>query len=107
VVIYSQDPLFTGFRLKKLGRIEANGTISFQLSLRATMINAQELCFAIFFKSDLEKPEGKVIAANSWRVTPFFIALQIKQSFTLKCHNETMAENERLVCIDALNKFSP
>lgn len=106
-IVYSQDPLFTGFRLKRLGRIEANSAISHTISLRATMINAQELCFALFYKSEIQKPEGRVVAPNLWRVTPFYVGMQIKSSFTLKCHNETIAENQRLVCIDTLSKISP
>ena len=105
-IIYSQDPLFTGFRLKRLGRIEANTEISHQISLRATMINAQELCFTLFYKSEIEKPEGRVVTPNLWRVAPFYVGMQIKSSFTLKCHNETIAENQRLICIDTLSKIS-
>jgi hypothetical protein len=63
VVIFCEEPLFTGFRLKKLGPIPANSSIELKINLRATMIQMQELCFTLFYKSELPPAEDRKITS--------------------------------------------
>jgi hypothetical protein len=63
VVLYCEEPLFTGFRLKKLESIPANKSIEINIDLRATMIQMQELCFTLFYESDVTEAEDKKFIA--------------------------------------------
>lgn len=134
LIIHCEEPLFTGWRMKRFGHnkeekrlkdklrykaltegeilqtnlesetqileedpaINARENYEIHLDLRATMIQIQNLCFTIYYKTEGE-----------WRIKCFFIELDIQSSFRIKCMTETLEPNKRLICIDFLYKCGP
>ena len=76
--------------------IPSKGKLTLRLDLRATMIQVQELCFTLLYKSK-----------GYWRMRNFFIKLNIQSSFRVKCISECIAPQRRLICIDFLYKCGP
>jgi hypothetical protein len=72
------------------------------------MIQMQELCFTLFYKSEVDTPEDKkIMAAQKWRMVPFFFKLNVRSSFRVKCISESIEAKRRLICIDFLYKSGP
>lgn len=95
VSVYSEQPLFTGFNLKKLGTIKGGGSISFELALRATTLSQKEIVLAFFYSS-----------MGICRLKVVILEANIIGYFRIKATSEVLDENRRLVCVDLFNKTS-
>jgi len=72
------------------------------------MIQMQELCFTLFYKSDVtENEDKKLMSPQKWRMVPFFLKLDVKSSFRVKCISESIQPRKRMICIDFLYKCGP
>ena len=96
VMIYSHDPLFTGFELKRLGSLEAGSDLRMILRLRATLTKIERVKFLIFYRN------GK-----NWRIRCVFIEMLVRSSTRIKSYVEIPKPGERLICVDFLYKTGP
>ena len=95
IILYSEQPLFTGFSLKRLGELEMGAEMSHNLFIRATTFTKNELNFLIFYRS-----------GDNWRTRAIYINFMIDGTFRIKACSEVINREKRLVCIDFLNKIS-
>lgn len=89
----SQETDLLGSETEGENAINPREHYEISLDLRATMIQIQNLCFTVYYRTEGE-----------WRMRCFFIGLDIQSSFRIKCMTECLEPNKRLICIDFLYK---